>query len=113
MRRIDIDGELPQLLQSALKLRSGDPAVAAQVLAAGERLQTALEDEGFAFAKVDLPIAHEDPANDVLDVSFAELQDPSTISAAYRHMSLTCVRRWIKKALMPALQFCIRSPAPN
>jgi hypothetical protein len=29
------------------------------VLAAGERLQTALEDEGYAFAKVDPPIAHE------------------------------------------------------
>ncbi len=70
VRRVDIDGELPKSLQGTLGLPSGVPAVAAQVLAAGDRLQTALEDEGYAFAKVDTPIAHEDPANRVLDVSF-------------------------------------------
>ncbi|MGH8322867.1 MAG: autotransporter assembly complex protein TamA, partial [Steroidobacteraceae bacterium] len=70
LRRIDIDGEIPNSVQGALALTSGAPAVAAQVLAAGERLQTALEDQGYAFAKVDPPIAHEDPANRVLDVGF-------------------------------------------
>jgi translocation and assembly module TamA len=70
VRRVDIDGELPQPVQDALALKSGTPAVAAQVLAAGDRLQTALEDDGYAFAKVDPPVAHEDPANRVLDVSF-------------------------------------------
>jgi translocation and assembly module TamA len=70
LRRIDIDGELPKSVQGTLALTSGALAVASQVLAAGERLQTALEDEGYAFAKVDPPIAHEDPVNRVLDVSF-------------------------------------------
>jgi translocation and assembly module TamA len=70
LRRVDVDGELPQGAQDALALKSGAPAVAAQVLAAGDRLQTALEDDGYAFAKVDPPVAHEDPANRVLDVSF-------------------------------------------
>jgi translocation and assembly module TamA len=70
LRRVDIDGELPKSVESTLALQSGAPAVASQVLAAGERLQTALEDEGYAFAKVDPPIAHEDPPNRVLDVSF-------------------------------------------
>jgi translocation and assembly module TamA len=70
LRKVDIDGELPQAVQGALALKSGEPAVASQVLAAGDRLQTALEDEGYAFAKVDTPIAHEDPPNRVLDVSF-------------------------------------------
>lgn len=70
LRKVDIDGELPQSVQGTLALPSGAPAVASQVLAAGERLQTALEDEGYAFAKVDPPIAHEDPQNRVLDVSF-------------------------------------------
>ena len=70
LRKVDIDGELPKSAESTLALKSGDPAVAAQVLAGGDRLQTALEDEGYAFAKVDTPIAHEDPANRVLDVSF-------------------------------------------
>jgi translocation and assembly module TamA len=70
LRKVDIDGELPEAVKGTLALKSGDPAVASQVLAAGDRLQTALEDEGYAFAKVDTPIAHEDPANRVLDVSF-------------------------------------------
>jgi translocation and assembly module TamA len=70
LRKVDIDGELPKSVEGTLALKSGEPAVASQVLAAGERLQTALEDEGYAFAKVDPPIAHEDPQNRVLDVSF-------------------------------------------
>jgi translocation and assembly module TamA len=70
LRKVDIDGELPEAVKGTLALKSGDVAVASQVLAAGDRLQTALEDEGYAFAKVDTPIAHEDPANRVLDVSF-------------------------------------------
>ena len=70
LRRVDIDGDLPESAQGALALPTGAPAVAAQVLAAGDRLQTALEDEGYAFAKVDTPVAHEDPPNKVLDVSF-------------------------------------------
>jgi translocation and assembly module TamA len=70
LRRVDIDGEIPQSVQGALALSTGAPAVASQVLAAGDRLQTALEDQGYAFAKVDTPVAHEDPPNRVLDVSF-------------------------------------------
>jgi translocation and assembly module TamA len=70
LRKVDIDGELPKSVEGTLALQSGAPAVASQVLAGGERLQTALEDEGYAFAKVDPPIAHEDPQNRVLDVSF-------------------------------------------
>jgi translocation and assembly module TamA len=51
-------------------LETGAPAVAADVLAAGDRLLTVLEDQGYAFAKVDTPIAYEDPPNRVLDVQF-------------------------------------------
>lgn len=70
LRKVDIDGEIPPPAAGALGLSSGAPAVAADVLAAGERLVTALQDEGYAFAKVDPPIAHEDPPNRVLDVTF-------------------------------------------
>ncbi len=70
LRGVAIDGELPESAQGALGLQSGAPAVAAEVLAGGERLQTALQDQGYAFAKVDPPIAQEDPGNRVLDVSF-------------------------------------------
>ncbi len=70
VRRIDIDGEVPKSAQGALGLKTGMPAVAADILAGGERLQSALEDQGYAFAKVDPPVAYEDPPNRVLDVSF-------------------------------------------
>jgi translocation and assembly module TamA len=70
VRKVEIVGEIPKDLEGSLSLHTGDPAVAANVLAAGERLQTALEDEGYAFAKVDPPVAQEIPADRVLDVSF-------------------------------------------
>lgn len=70
LRKVEIDGDVPADTRNALHLKSGDLAVAAEVLAGGDRLQTALEDEGYAFAKVDPPIAHEIPAEHVLDVSF-------------------------------------------
>lgn len=70
LRNIAIDGELPESARGGLGLTAGAPAVASAVLAAGERLQTALEDEGYAFAKVDPPVAQEIPAERVLDVSF-------------------------------------------
>jgi translocation and assembly module TamA len=40
------------------------------VIAAGERLLNALQEEGHAFAKVDDPIAYQKPQDKVLDVSF-------------------------------------------
>ncbi len=70
LRKVEIDGDIPQSAAGKLALHTGDLAIAANVLAAGERLQTALEDEGYAFAKVDPPIAQEIPAERVLDVSF-------------------------------------------
>jgi translocation and assembly module TamA len=68
--KIEIVGEVPPEAEKALGLESGAPAVAADVLAAGDRLLNALEDQGYAFAKVDPPVAYEDPPNRVLDVSF-------------------------------------------
>ena len=70
LRKIQIDGEVPPEAEKALELESGAPAIAADVLAAGDRLLTTLEDQGYAFAKVDTPVAYEDPDNRVLDVTF-------------------------------------------
>ena len=70
LRAVEIDGEVPEAAKKAFALDSGAPAIAADVLAAGERLRTALEDDGYAFAKVDPPIARRDPSNRVLDVRF-------------------------------------------
>ncbi len=70
LRRIEIDGDVPQSAQGVLQLTSGAPAVAANVLEAGNRLLNHLQELGFAFAKVDPPIAYEDPTEPILDLRF-------------------------------------------
>jgi translocation and assembly module TamA len=68
--RITVKGALPRGMRAKLPLRSGAPAVASDVLAAGSTLQTALADSGYALAKVDKPIAYERPAQHLLDITF-------------------------------------------
>jgi translocation and assembly module TamA len=72
LRRIDIDGEVPASINAReiLNLKSGQPAVAAGVLAGGARLLTALQEQGYAFAQVDAPIAYQAADAPVLDLSF-------------------------------------------
>src|ERR1700722_5599963 len=48
---IDIDGDLPEGVRSTLGLTTGEAAVASEVLAGGARLQTALQERGYAFAR--------------------------------------------------------------
>ena len=67
---IDIDGDLPDGVRSTLGLTTGEPAVASAVLAGGARLQTALQERGYAFAKVDPPVAYEAASAPVLDLRF-------------------------------------------
>jgi translocation and assembly module TamA len=72
LRRIDIDGEVPAPINAreTLGLTSGQPAVAASVLAGGARLLSALQEQGYAFAQVDAPVAYEAADAPVLDLSF-------------------------------------------
>jgi len=70
LRKVSIDGEMPEGAQAKLAVRSGDPAVAAEVLKAQQSLLTSLQEEGYALAKVDTPIAYEDAAAQVLDVTY-------------------------------------------
>jgi translocation and assembly module TamA len=98
LRKIEIDGEVPKQTEGALGLKTGAPAVAGDVLAGGDRLLTALEDSGYAFAKVDPPIAHEDPPNRVLDVSFhvitgARVQIGAITISGLKRMKDSFVRR--------------------
>ncbi len=67
---ITVDGELPPVAKGALQLKPGAPAVAASVLGAGAHLRSVLEDDGYAFAKVDPPVAYEDQTAPLLDVTF-------------------------------------------
>lgn len=68
LRRITIDGEISAAARSAMQLETGASAVAANVLAARDRLLNALEEEGHALAKAEEPIAYEDQREPVLDV---------------------------------------------
>jgi translocation and assembly module TamA len=72
LRRIDIDGEVPPPINAreTLGLSSGQPAVAAVVLAGGAHLLSAMQEQGYAFAQVDAPVANEAADAPVLDVSF-------------------------------------------
>jgi len=67
---IDIDGDLPDAVRSSLDLATGQPAVAASVLAGGSRILNALQERGYAFAKVDPPVAYEAADAPVVDVRF-------------------------------------------
>jgi translocation and assembly module TamA len=64
----DSKGDLPA--GSKLDLATGAPAIASVVLAAGSQLQTRLQDEGYAFATVDSPVAYEDPQKRLLNLVF-------------------------------------------
>jgi len=99
--RITVEGDLPQALQGKLDLHTGQPAVAADVLNARTRLLTALQDLGYAFAKVDTPIAYELPDTQQLDVSFhVETGAILRIGA----ISVTGLRRTQLSAVLSRLQ---------
>jgi len=67
--KVAIEGETPEELRGKAGIASGDPAVAAEVLNAQQRLLTALQEDGYALATVDAPVAYEDPSAQVLDVT--------------------------------------------
>jgi translocation and assembly module TamA len=74
--KIAVEGEMPGTAYDKLGLKPGDPAVAANVLEAQKRLLTALQEEGYALATVAAPVAYEDPAAHLLDVSYRVLAGP-------------------------------------
>ncbi len=70
LRKVTLDGTLPESAAGSFTLAPGAPAVASEVLAAGARVLTTLQQQGYAFAKVDPPVAYEDQTLPVLDVTF-------------------------------------------
>jgi translocation and assembly module TamA len=68
--KITLEGDLPPAMHGLLDLRTGQPAVAADVIGAGTRLLRALQDKGYAFAKVEGPVADERPDARELDVTY-------------------------------------------
>ncbi|MDT7952718.1 MAG: autotransporter assembly complex family protein [Acetobacteraceae bacterium] len=70
LRQVQLTGDPIPVAREALKLKPGDPAVAADVLAAQDRMLTALLDSSHALAKVDKPVAVLVPSATGLDVSY-------------------------------------------
>jgi len=82
LRKIEIHGDFPPDAREKLGLKPGQAAVASDILAAGSHLLTALEEDGYALAKVDPPVATEDAAALSIDVVFnATLGKRATIGA--------------------------------
>ncbi len=76
LRRVTLDGPVPTGVRKKFTLTPGAPAVAADVLAAGGALLTALQEQGYALARVDPPNATEIAAEHALDVSFHVVAGP-------------------------------------
>jgi translocation and assembly module TamA len=95
---IGFKGALPPGMEDTLGIKPGDPAIAANVLAAGTTLQTHLQDAGYAFAKVDAPIAYEKPDRHVLDLTYPVNTGPKVAVGDIRieglkHVKESLVRR--------------------
>jgi len=70
LRRVELEGMVPPMAAAALMLSPGEPAIAANVAAARERVQTALQEEGYPLAAVSEPIAFADDEAQAIDVQF-------------------------------------------
>jgi translocation and assembly module TamA len=70
IRHVTLEGQVPPEAAAKLDLQPGAPAVAGSVLAAQQRLLSALRNEGYALAKVDLQPATVDLATKSMDVAF-------------------------------------------
>ena len=68
--KVEISTPVPQDIESHLDLKSGQPAMAADVLAAQGRLLSALREDGYPLAKVPVPVATLRPDANLLDVDF-------------------------------------------
>ncbi len=76
LRQVAVQGAVPPSAMAAFTLKSGQPAVANDVLGAGGALLNALREQGYALADVAPPNAVLVPSADALDVSFKVTTGP-------------------------------------
>ncbi len=88
IRRVALAGAYPPGLAAAAKLASGDPAIAAQVVAARDRLLSSLRDNGYALAKVELEPAILYPMQNAMDVTFKVESGPRIALGPIRFQGL-------------------------
>jgi len=101
LRHVALDGAVPEQAAKKFTLKPGDPAVSATVLAAGNTLLSALQEEGYALAKVDPPVANAIPADHALDVSFHVVTGPRVDLGPITITGLRRVHaRYVRRRLM-------------
>ena len=98
---ITLEGDLPDGLRERLGIRSGAPAVAADVLAARGRLLDALREEGHALARVEEPVAFENRAQQVLDLTFKVEAGPRVELGEIRLLGLRVVNEPFVRNRLP------------
>ena len=101
LRRVEINGTVPGRAASSLGLKPGAPALAADVLAARERLLEALRNDGYALAKVGEPVAILLPDANALDVSFqAETGPVATLGEISLHGLAAVDESFVRRRLL-------------
>jgi translocation and assembly module TamA len=99
--KVTLDGPVPGEAAAKFDLAPGAPAVASSVLAAGGRLLTALQERGYALARVDPPVAILRPSADALDVSFHVVPGPRVDLGAITFTGLRQVNeRYARRRLL-------------
>ncbi|HYS46723.1 MAG TPA: BamA/TamA family outer membrane protein, partial [Rhizomicrobium sp.] len=68
--KITVRGDVPETDRRALNLNSGDPAIAAAVLGAQARLLAALQEDGYALAKMSDPQASANDTTHTIDIVY-------------------------------------------
>lgn len=76
LRRVELLGAIPAPARAAFGLAQGQPAVAQSVLAAGARVLSSLQEQGYALARVDPPVVVEVPQARALDVTYTVATGP-------------------------------------
>ncbi len=100
LRKVVIKGAVPDRAVSSLGLKPGAPALAADVLAARERLLEALRNDGYALAKVAEPVAMLMPDADALDVSYqAETGPVATLGEISLHGLVAVNEGFVRRRL--------------
>jgi translocation and assembly module TamA len=101
VRHVILDGSVPPGAARAFTLKPGDPAVAASVLSAGETLLSALQEQGYALAKVPPPDAAAIPQDHALDVTFHVDSGPRVDLGPISITGLQRMHeRWVRRRLL-------------
>ncbi|MDQ2801980.1 MAG: BamA/TamA family outer membrane protein, partial [Pseudomonadota bacterium] len=88
IRRVTLEGTYPPGLAAQVKLASGAPAIAGQVVAARDALLSSLRDTGYALATVDLEPATLTLGQDGMDVIFRVESGPRIALGTIRFQGL-------------------------